>query len=280
MDGGTPAPRLGDADDPVDLSQPLKLYWGPGCSSCLRMKEFFTKRKVPFVSINILENPAAFEELRALGLKRIPLAVRGRHWADGQVLADLARIGGIPFDRPAMLAPAEMAARGEKVMASAATLGGRLAMADLGRCLPGSPRTYRQLVAHIPQIFEAFLETVEEGRHFEYAAYFRDVPADVVAPADLAAFAQGLNRRFAAWWRRDGGKVDFSARADVYYGDVSVHEFFERTLWHAAHHARQLAELVKKLGLSAEGRLTDADLAGLPLPDHVYDDKIQLAVTQ
>ncbi len=278
MGGVSPMPSLGSPNDPIDLAQPLKLYWGPGCSSCLRMKEFFTKRKVPFVSINILENQAEFDELRKLGLKRIPIAVRGRHWADGQVLADLARIGGIDFDRPVMLAPAEMAARGERVMNSAAMLGGRLPDACLAQRLPGSPRTYKQLATHIFQIFEAFLETMEEGRHFEYAAYFRDVPAGVETAGDLVVFGNALNRRFGAWWRGAGCKVDFAAKADVYYGDVSVHEFFERTLWHAAHHARQLAELVGKMDLPTDGRLTEADLAGLPLPDHVYDDKIQLVV--
>lgn len=278
MGAGSLMPSLGTADDPIDMSQPLKLYWGPGCSSCLRMKEFFTKRKIDFVSINILENQVEFDELRKLGLKRIPLAVRGRHWADGQVLADLARIGGIEFAEPNMLPPAEMAARSDRVMASAALLSGRFPDADLGLQLPSRPRSYKQLAGHIFQIFEMFLETVEDGRHFEYAAYFRDVPEEVRTTADLVRFGTDIRERFAAWWRRSGRDLDFTGKADVYYGDVSLHEFFERTLWHAAHHTRQLAEVIGNLGLPTDGRLEPADLAGLPVPDHVYDDKIKLAV--
>jgi hypothetical protein len=30
---------------------PLKAYWQPGCTSCLRMKEFLTLHGVPFVSV-------------------------------------------------------------------------------------------------------------------------------------------------------------------------------------------------------------------------------------
>src|SRR6185295_2678460 len=35
---------------------PIKAYWQPGCTSCLRMKEFLTKHGVPFVSVNVLED--------------------------------------------------------------------------------------------------------------------------------------------------------------------------------------------------------------------------------
>ena len=35
---------------------PIKAYWQPGCTSCLRMKEFLARHGVPFVSINVLED--------------------------------------------------------------------------------------------------------------------------------------------------------------------------------------------------------------------------------
>ena len=34
----------------------IKAYWQPGCTSCLRMKEFLTRHGVPFVSVNVLED--------------------------------------------------------------------------------------------------------------------------------------------------------------------------------------------------------------------------------
>jgi hypothetical protein len=30
----------------------VKAYWQPGCTSCLRMKEFLTKHGVAFISVN------------------------------------------------------------------------------------------------------------------------------------------------------------------------------------------------------------------------------------
>src|SRR5215468_3575436 len=89
----------------------VKAYWQPGCTSCLRMKEFLTKHGVPFVSVNVLENKDAFAELAALGVRSVPIVRRGEDWANGQVLRDVARVAGIAWGGAQMLSPAELAAR-------------------------------------------------------------------------------------------------------------------------------------------------------------------------
>ena len=55
----------------------IKAYWQPGCTSCLRMKEFLTKHGVAFVSVNVLEDKDAFAELTALGIRSVPIVRRG-----------------------------------------------------------------------------------------------------------------------------------------------------------------------------------------------------------
>ena len=79
----------------VDFEEPLKLYWQPGCTACLRMKEFFTRHGVDYISINVLTDTKELQELVQLAGRHIPIARRGNDWADGQVLSELARIGGI-----------------------------------------------------------------------------------------------------------------------------------------------------------------------------------------
>ena len=56
--------------------EPLKVYWQPGCSSCLKTKEFLLEHGVAFQSVNVLEDDSGFEELRALGLKLVPIVAR------------------------------------------------------------------------------------------------------------------------------------------------------------------------------------------------------------
>lgn len=277
--GGTLDPamaRPASPSGPVDFSQPLKVYWVPGCSACLRMKEFFNKHGVPFVSINALKDKEGFEDLAKLGVKRVPIAARGSQWADGQVLSELARLGGIRLDSAPALPPEELVLRGARILAVAMSLLARIPEEDLNSLLPGRPRTYRQLGAHIFQIVECFLDLVEQGVRLEFLHFLRDVPPSVVTRTDLLQFAGRMRVRFIDWWERDGKTVDLTVTADIYYGHQTLHQFLERSVGHFTHHTRQLQVVVHKLGLPTSDGLREEDLAGLPLPENVYDDKVKL----
>ena len=47
----------------------------------------------------------------------------------------------------------------------------------------------------------------------------------------------------------------------------------ERVAWHSGQHTRQLMLALEKLGLRPDRPLTDADFAGLPMPEQLYDDE-------
>src|SRR5207237_1661901 len=89
----------------------IKAYWQPGCTSCLRMKEFLSKHGVPFVSVNVLEDKNAFAELETLGIRSVPIVRRGKDWANGQVQRDVARVAGIAWGGAQVLPAPELAAR-------------------------------------------------------------------------------------------------------------------------------------------------------------------------
>src|SRR5512138_745314 len=89
----------------------IKAYWQPGCTSCLRMKEFLSKHGVPFISINVLEDREAFQDLARLGIRSVPICRRGDDWANGQVLRDVARVAGIPWGGAQVLPASELANR-------------------------------------------------------------------------------------------------------------------------------------------------------------------------
>ncbi len=59
----------------------------------------------------------------------------------------------------------------------------------------------------------------------------------------------------------------------TYYGNQTLQQALERTTWHSAQHVRQLKMVLDGLGIAPDGPLTDADLAGLPLPEKVWDDQ-------
>jgi hypothetical protein len=50
-----------------------------------------------------------------------------------------------------------------------------------------------------------------------------------------------------------------------------MHDVLERTAWHSAQHTRQLILILQTYGIEPDHALTAEDLAGLPVPDEVWD---------
>ncbi len=97
-------------------------------------------------------------------------------------------------------------------------------------------------------------------------------PAPTVrSGADIAQYGADVLTRVKRWWER---YPDRSCQGvmDTYFGRHSMHEVLERTAWHSAQHARQLMLILDSLGIEPNGRLSTAELAGLPLPEKAWDD--------
>jgi glutaredoxin len=258
----TPATRAPTQDE-------IRVYWQPGCSSCLRTKEFLTEHGVPFRSIDVLADPQGFRDLEELGVRMIPLVVKGRDYVSGQILSDVARIAGIDYGRN-VLPVEELKARIGTILAAALRYSAQLPRESLDTMLPNRPRSYKDLACHIFMIVDAFVAETE-GEPLTEAKYLAPAPDHVREAADIVAFGEGVRRRFEDWWTIGGH--DFSRKAQVYYGRQTLHDFMERTAWHSGQHTRQLALVLEKLGIAPEGKLTDADFAGLPMPKNVWDDE-------
>lgn len=252
----------------------LKVYWQPGCSSCLKTKEFLLANGMEFESINVLEDEQGFRELEALGLRLVPIVARGGDWANGAVFRDVARVAGFEWGGHDMLSPADLRMRIDGILAAARRFAAQIPAAELDTLLPGRPRTYRQLAYHIFQIADVFLNHVEHDAPYTYEALVSHLPPELETREDLLDYAAGVRARLNAWWESAGRDTDFTQPGNVYYGDVSLHEVLERTGWHSGQHTRQLMLTLEKLGISPHGPLGDEDFAGLPLPKNVWDNEL------
>lgn len=252
---------------------PLKVYWQPGCSSCLKTKEFLLENGQDFVSVNVLEDANGFDELAALGVRTVPIVARGKDWAHGAVFRDVAKVAGFPWGAHKMLAPDAMVERLDGILRGAHRFAAQVPAAELDTLLPRRPRSYRQLAYHIFQIPQAFLDRVENNAPYTYESVMSEMPREIATKEDLLAFGAGVRERFLAWWNREGQATDFSQPGNVYYGDVSLHEVLERTCWHSGQHTRQLMLVLGALGLEPNGPLEDRDFAGLPIPKEVWDNE-------
>jgi len=251
----------------------IKAYWQPGCTSCLRMKEFLTKHGVPFVSINVLEDKDAFAELATLGIRSVPIVRCGEDWANGQVLREVARVAGIAWGGAQVLPAPALVARLIEIQAAAQRLLAQIPDDKLDRMLPHRPRSYAQLAYHIFNIADAFLEHEVQDLPLKEGAYGRVPPPEMDSKSKILAYGQEVLGRFRAWWDDRGQTTDFSRKARVYYGDVTLHEYLERTTWHSGQHVRQLVMVLDMLGIEPDRPPSRETFAGLPIPDKVWDDE-------
>jgi len=255
----------------------IKAYWQPGCTSCLRMKEFLTKHGVPFVSVNVLADKEALAELETLGVRSVPIIQRGDDWANGQVLRDVARVAGIAWGGAKILPVPDLVARLVEIQTTAQRLFAQIPDDQLGCMLPRRPRSYAQLAYHIFNIADAFLEHEVQGLPLKEGAYSRVPPPQMDSKAKILAYGGDVLARLNAWWDGPGGTADFSRKARVYYGDVTVHDYLERTTWHSAQHVRQLVMVLGLLQIEPNSPPTATTFAGLPMPDKVWDDERAVA---
>ena len=57
----------------------------------------------------------------------------------------------------------------------------------------------------------------------------------------------------------------------TFYGMQPLTIVFERSTWHSAQHSRQIADVLERFNIKPENKLTPEDLAGLPLPERLYE---------
>jgi len=252
---------------------PLKVYWQPGCSSCLKTKEFLIANGMEFDSINVLEDECGFEELAALGLKLVPIVARGPEWANGAVFRDVARVAGFQWAGHDMLSPPDLLNRINGILTGALRFASQIPENTLDDMLPGRPRSYRQLSYHIFNIPDVFLDHVELDAPYTYEALISILPDDMASKQDLLDYGGQVQARLNAWWETARRDTDFNQDSDVYYGDVTLHEVLERTGWHSGQHTRQLMLTLDKLNIDADQPLGDEAFAGLPMPNNVWDNE-------
>lgn len=209
--------------------------------------------------------------LHGIGATSVPVVSRGDEFVYAQSLGDVAAFLDLDAALGPQLSMPELVDRLDLVLAAAQRLWRQMPDSAMTEKLPNRDRTYRVLAHHIFRIPEAFLE-VAGGETLTYTILTTPPPDDMVTADQIAAYGQSVRERFKAWWL---GLEDVTGdqRVPTYYGDQPIHEVLERTTWHAAQHVRQTAMILEGLGVAPDAPLTADDLAGLPVPEKVWDDE-------
>ena len=252
------------------MTPDLKVYWRPGCSSCVKVKEYLTQQGVAFESIDVAARPEAMKDLLAFGVKTVPVVARGGEFVFAQALEDVSRFIGRKFASK-RLPPQELIDKWLTMLRAAQRHVQQLPATRLGeRAVHSRDRSIRDLAYHVYQVPDAFLQAVENGLEDLTTTYNAPPPASVVSTKDIQKYGASVTTRIERWWSQ---LPDKSCRQKVktYYGERSLHELLERCTWHSAQHARQIASVLERLQLKPDGPLSAKDYAGLPMPQGLWE---------
>jgi len=252
------------------MNTDLKVYWRPGCSSCVKVKEYLKQQGVAFESIDVSARPEAMQDLLAFGVKTVPVVARGGEFVFAQALEDVSRFVGARFDSQ-RLPPQQLMDKWLAVLRAAQRHALQIPPARMGeRAVESRDRSIRDLAYHVYQIPDAFLRAVEDGLEDLTTTYNAPPPANVVSAKDIQQYGDSVTARLERWWSR---LPDKSCRQTVktYYGERPLHELLERCTWHSAQHARQMIAVLERVGVEPKGRLSAADYAGLPMPQGLWE---------
>ena len=178
------------------------------------------------------------EEMQALGVRQMPLVVRDGNWVNGQSLKIVAAFVGVDLGDIKHLPPAELVRRIDLIIEGAARFFNQFPSDRLDDLTPGRPRSYAQLTYHLFNVVDAWLEH-EAGIPLHETAYKRYPEPGTMSREEILAYGADVRRRLASWWEQSKANTDWQGKANVYYGDVTRHEFLERTTWHSGQHSRQ-----------------------------------------
>lgn len=84
-------------DHPAFDANRIRVYWQPGCTSCLRTKEFLTLQGIDYDSVNAQNNPEARAELQRLGARSLPVVSLGDKYTLCQSFGDVLKFLGPIF---------------------------------------------------------------------------------------------------------------------------------------------------------------------------------------
>ncbi|MDH4149276.1 MAG: DinB family protein [Betaproteobacteria bacterium] len=137
------------------------------------------------------------------------------------------------------------------------------------RVISHRERVIRTLCYHVFRIGESFLETWD-GAEYSVKIADNEPPDEMQTGDDIARYGAAVWQRYETWWQGLDDR-SLSRVLKTYYGDTVAHKLFERVTWHSAQHCRQLVAVLERMGIAADGPLTSEDLAGLPLPERLWE---------
>lgn len=202
----------------------------------------------------------------------MPVVSKGGNYVFGQNLEDVAEFVGLQGTGHKPLPPEELIRKWVLVLRALQRYARQMPAERINEnVIENRQRSIRLLAHHAFRIAEAYLESVIDGK--EYAVQHANVPpkdGTHLTGEEIAAYGEGVIGRLQQWWDQVPDRT-LSTRMKTYYGMQPMAIVFERSTWHSAQHARQLIAVLERFDIEPNRRLSAEDLAGLPLPEGLWE---------
>jgi hypothetical protein len=218
--------------------------------------------------VDVMNDPGGRERLRALGARGLPVLARGKDFAFGQRIEDIAKFVGIHYSAET-LSPEVLVRRWTAILRAGQRIMRQFPQSVLDeRVHEARDQSIRHMGYHALRLGDAYLATAVDGVE-DWLAVSMEKPPAGASGADVAAYGDGVIERLQAWWEAQADKR-CAREVRTYSGVQTLCEFLERQTWHSAQHIRQLTWRLERIGIDPDGALTAADLAGLPIPEAIW----------
>ena len=223
------------------------------------------------VVVDVLNDAGGRELLfQKYGLRKVPVLAKGDQYAFGQMLDPFAKFAGLPMPGADRLSPAQLFEKQKTVFAAGQRYARQFPDERFReRVIPHREREIRTLCYHVFRIGEAFLETWD-GAEYSVKIADNEPPDSMRTGDDVARYGESIWKRYEEWWKSLDDR-SLSRVLKTYYGDTVAHQVYERVTWHSAQHCRQLVAVLERMGIEPDRPLTSAELAGLPLPERLWE---------
>jgi hypothetical protein len=220
----------------------------------------------------VLNDAGGREKLLAFGVRNVPVVARGDQFVFGQNLEDVAEFVGLQGTGHKPLPPEQLIGKWIDILRTAQRLIRQMPDARLNELvIDNRDRSIRLMGHHVFRIGEAFLETAVNG--VEYAVQLANIPPQdgtFTTGEEIAQYGDSVIAGLQQWWE---GLADKTCQQKVktFFGMQPIYMLYERSTWHSAQHTRQLTAVLERFGIEPNGRLKPETLAGLPLPERLWE---------
>jgi hypothetical protein len=231
------------------------------------MKEFLEKSGVNYLAINVDADQAARDKLERLNML-LPATCIGDDCVNGMDLAGVAKLIGVEYTPRIMLSPEKLVVRYRENQDAGCRFIAQMTPEMLASGLEGRERDMTEVAYQVAMVARSFLSAYYDDRH-DIQFYIK--PEGVAERSDeLLKLAAETRILVDQWWDEDGIDDPLERVTETYWGHPTLHEVLEREVWHTTQHARQLQYVLERFGVEPDRPLTEAQLAGLPLPERVH----------